>query len=375
MKQEISRFGRVLAGLGGVGDDGVKDTELVHVNQFELEILKALGGAGTVNHRTGLREFKYGADTKEGGATGRGSGAGSGSNGGGGGANDRDGGMRAPAGTGNGGYAGPNGVGGGTGPKASGAGNDVTITNKQAQKLGMTPDAYIDAARGLAQGVGDVVGNGDTIVDSILNGIAGIFGFNEDDIENEDDLQKMWDRSLAFAKAGVPIGSPEYDAHWGWDPVATALAVGGLVNPGISVASKFYSGLGLLGFDPPWTMDMGPRVFGSDTSAPTAAPTGYGAAALGGGQPGPSGAGQPGDVGGGGGGFHSIIASNKTSAPPSPLSPKPESKASPSVSSGPLPPGVSIIQPPVPIKNRDTGGFFGVPGSSFTGGYGNILVI
>lgn len=52
------------------------DTLLAHISPWEAALLKALGGAGTRNPVTGLLEFKYGADTKEGGAHGLGGGAG-----------------------------------------------------------------------------------------------------------------------------------------------------------------------------------------------------------------------------------------------------------------------------------------------------------
>ena len=44
------------ADVAGMGDGG--DTELAHVNLKEVALLKAHGGAGTINPRTGLVEFK-----------------------------------------------------------------------------------------------------------------------------------------------------------------------------------------------------------------------------------------------------------------------------------------------------------------------------
>lgn len=55
------------AGRGG-------DTMLAHINPQEAALLKAQGGSGTINPRTGLREYKYGGDTNEGGAHGFGGG-------------------------------------------------------------------------------------------------------------------------------------------------------------------------------------------------------------------------------------------------------------------------------------------------------------
>ena len=35
------------------------DTELAHVNPFEKELLKYIGGSGTINPNTGLREYSW----------------------------------------------------------------------------------------------------------------------------------------------------------------------------------------------------------------------------------------------------------------------------------------------------------------------------
>ena len=44
--------------ITGYGEEG--DTELAHVNIFEAGVLKSLGGSGTINEVTGLREYKGG---------------------------------------------------------------------------------------------------------------------------------------------------------------------------------------------------------------------------------------------------------------------------------------------------------------------------
>jgi hypothetical protein len=61
---------REAARMGRRGADGVKDDRLAHINAQEARMLEDAGGAGTINPKTGLQEFKYGADTNEGGATG-----------------------------------------------------------------------------------------------------------------------------------------------------------------------------------------------------------------------------------------------------------------------------------------------------------------
>jgi hypothetical protein len=72
-----------LMAAGGVGSNGVKDSRLAHINPEEDRLLRAHGGEGSINPRTGLPQYKYGADTREGGATGKQSGGPNGNGGGG----------------------------------------------------------------------------------------------------------------------------------------------------------------------------------------------------------------------------------------------------------------------------------------------------
>lgn len=55
-KLKVWLIKHLYADIAGMGDGG--DTELAHVNLKEVAILKANGGAGTINPRTGLVEFK-----------------------------------------------------------------------------------------------------------------------------------------------------------------------------------------------------------------------------------------------------------------------------------------------------------------------------
>ena len=55
-------FGFANGGLASKGRNG--DTELAHVNPIEAEILKAMGGSGTINPSTGLREYAQGSKAK-----------------------------------------------------------------------------------------------------------------------------------------------------------------------------------------------------------------------------------------------------------------------------------------------------------------------
>lgn len=61
--KKIEQFNRLYKELS---DHGIKgDTELVHVNEFEVQVLKALGGSGTKNTVTGLRQFFGGGGGKQ----------------------------------------------------------------------------------------------------------------------------------------------------------------------------------------------------------------------------------------------------------------------------------------------------------------------
>jgi len=49
--------------IASKGDEG--DTALAHVNSFEVELLRAVGGSGTINAKTGLLEFKGGGGSSK----------------------------------------------------------------------------------------------------------------------------------------------------------------------------------------------------------------------------------------------------------------------------------------------------------------------
>ena len=56
--EKVTLFKELYNELAGYGMDG--DTELAHVNTFEASLLKSLGGSGTINEVTGLKEYKGG---------------------------------------------------------------------------------------------------------------------------------------------------------------------------------------------------------------------------------------------------------------------------------------------------------------------------
>lgn len=61
VKEKVELFKQLYAELSGYGQDG--DTELAHVNPYEAALLKSVGGSGTVNNITGLREYKGGGSS------------------------------------------------------------------------------------------------------------------------------------------------------------------------------------------------------------------------------------------------------------------------------------------------------------------------
>ena len=57
VKQKIKVFNQLYSELAGHGING--DTELAHVNRHEAAVLKAMGGSGTLNSITGLRQYDF----------------------------------------------------------------------------------------------------------------------------------------------------------------------------------------------------------------------------------------------------------------------------------------------------------------------------
>ena len=61
MKRKIDLFNKLYKEIAGHGING--DTELAHVNKYEAAVLKAMGGSGTVNKTTGLKQYDiFGGD-------------------------------------------------------------------------------------------------------------------------------------------------------------------------------------------------------------------------------------------------------------------------------------------------------------------------
>ena len=57
MKRKIDLFNKLYKEIAGHGING--DTELAHVNKYEAAVLKAMGGSGTLNKTTGLKQYDF----------------------------------------------------------------------------------------------------------------------------------------------------------------------------------------------------------------------------------------------------------------------------------------------------------------------------
>ncbi|MFZ5789781.1 MAG: hypothetical protein ACOY3L_03685 [Pseudomonadota bacterium] len=249
---KLQKAARALERQGRAGD-----TLLAHINPWEAALLKALGGAGTRNPATGLLEFKYGADTKEGGAHGGGVGVGN-RGGGAGSANAAMGlmGARTTA-TRNAGY--------GRGFDASGLTGDgsAPLSELQAQ----TRAAYNRAKA-------DYNNEGNTGLDAIGNAIAAALGFGE-----IDPATQGYGHFAPDPVTGAPH-APKAD--WGVDVGGWAAGLAGLaLRAPLGAAYALSKRAGLL--DPGFgVVNVGPSVLGGSSNGGLTGSSGIGAGQAGG---------------------------------------------------------------------------------------------
>jgi hypothetical protein len=59
VQEKIFLYNALYEDLANKGIDG--DTELAHVNKAEMDVLRAMGGSGTINPNTGLIQFGGGS--------------------------------------------------------------------------------------------------------------------------------------------------------------------------------------------------------------------------------------------------------------------------------------------------------------------------
>lgn len=253
--------------MGRRGDD-----RLAHINSYEAAVLRGLGGAGTINPKTGLEEY---------GPVQGGHGGGQGApdpkdkpSGGNGGPKsmkdyrDLQYGETAPTTPGFGPTprdmgpspfdqkmdqrrkdaeqerikSGPGGRGGAKGP-----GNATTADRLMADKYGVSPDRYNKEVTDYRDRLTDAYGTDDTGMDALGNLLAGFLGFNEQDPEE-----------VGFDPQN-PVGP---DVDWGWDPVGPLAGVlgAGFGMPLTGVLADQISDY----YGRPLEVNLGPSVFGND---------------------------------------------------------------------------------------------------------------
>jgi hypothetical protein len=230
--------------LGRGGDD-----RLVHVNSMEEAVLRGLGGAGTINPKTGLREYAAGgaANRSEGGlgptGDGPGTGGGRGANGQGG----RGGGSFGGFGGGSfshrdrttsagraAGAAGPTdrdrAAGGGTGQSGRGGQTFQGETPRYSDARD-DPAAKENTARNQdAQNIGESWGDG---LPGIANELAHLFGGFLGLGEREEDFTETamdMSRPNYNGPAGGPGTGGTNSANWGFDPVGALVGIGGMLG-------------------------------------------------------------------------------------------------------------------------------------------------
>ena len=55
IKFKVWLLDRLACDIANQGEDG--DTELAHINSYEAKLLRSVGGSGTLNSKTGLRQY------------------------------------------------------------------------------------------------------------------------------------------------------------------------------------------------------------------------------------------------------------------------------------------------------------------------------
>ena len=68
IKFKVWLLDRLACDIAAQGEDG--DTELAHINSYEAKLLRSVGGSGTINKTTGLRQYGGGGSRGGGGGGG-----------------------------------------------------------------------------------------------------------------------------------------------------------------------------------------------------------------------------------------------------------------------------------------------------------------
>jgi hypothetical protein len=178
---------------------------VAHINPQEAMILKLLGGSGTRNPKTGLLEFKYGADTKEGGAKGTGSGAGTGASGRGGNENAAAG--RLGASERDSAYGGGYGLSGGTVNTGGATQNENALYGELTRRKVAGPTTT--AIRDILNGYTKV--NTESDLSGVIEDIKGFLGLGGYGNEDDDSTASVVDKIAQYAEhlatlSGAPTG-------------------------------------------------------------------------------------------------------------------------------------------------------------------------
>lgn len=251
---------RQAAASGRGGDD-----RIAHINGFEAAILKALGGAGSINPETGLEEYKYGGNVSEGGKTqgakdagGQGhnaGGRGGGSFGGGGGSfgTGRGPGRETSA------YGGSPAFGGGRHNRAgsnanqSGRGGGTFMGGSGLTRDQMQEQDQLGA--NVAKALDDKNNVGNSGLDNFGNLVASFLGLNE-----------MDPTVPGFSGPGMPGQTGRAD--WGFDPAG---AIGGALGTafGVPFVGGFLADQISAAAGRPMEVNLGPDVFSDPETGQT----------------------------------------------------------------------------------------------------------
>jgi hypothetical protein len=201
------------------------DTMLAHINPREAAMLKAAGGSGTRNPKTGLVEF-YDGDSRDG-----------------------PGGIDGSGGTAEGGFGGGNGVGSGGSDNSTGGagGRDEGDRGRAAADFanpgGLGPGGFgRNSTANASAALNDFYNTGGGFGNKLGNALAANFGFRERN----------------------PVTDPNWNggpnAGWGFDPAGLAGGIAGMAMgvPGLGMVTDQISGA----LGRPGEIAMGPSVFG-----------------------------------------------------------------------------------------------------------------
>lgn len=166
---------------------------------------------------------------------------------------------------GNDGSAAPGGNPGGGGT-SSAPQNSRAVDDAMAAKYGLSPQKYINAARGLSNRISDAKDTGESTLNKFFKGLGSLVGAYESDptsglnYGDTTNLDKAWSESLADADAGV-MRDPTGSADWHEDPFQALATAAGVIT-GAPIGSVYGGLTSTFGHPTVGQINMGPDVFG-----------------------------------------------------------------------------------------------------------------